>query len=75
MLRWISGTVIGPPVHLLIPEWSLIIGGTLAGLVAFHVYGLTDTLALGSKSAIALWLAIGLIAASWNLTHTGAKDD
>lgn len=49
--------------------------GLLAGLVAFHVYGLTDTLAFGSKSAIALWLAIGLIGASWNLVNTGANDE
>ena len=37
----ISGAVIGPPVHLLIPEWSLIVGGTLAGLVAFAIIELT----------------------------------
>lgn len=36
----------------------------LAGeLVALHVYGLTDALALGSKPAVAFWFAMGLIAA------------
>lgn len=29
------GAVAGPPVHMWIPEWSLILGGTLAGIVAF----------------------------------------
>lgn len=49
--------------------------GLLAGLFSFHVYGLTDTLALGSKPGIALWLAIGLIAASWTVLKQGATDE
>jgi putative inorganic carbon (HCO3(-)) transporter len=52
--------------------WQLIKGdqslqtisaGMLASLVAFHIYGLTDTLALGSKSSILLWAIFGLLAA------------
>ena len=39
--------------------------GLISGLVAFHGYGLTDALALGSKSAIALWLAVGILSAAW----------
>ncbi|MEA3396275.1 MAG: O-antigen ligase family protein [Chloroflexota bacterium] len=34
--------------------------GLLSGLVALHVYGLTDALAPGSKPAVILWLALGL---------------
>ncbi|MBC7226452.1 MAG: O-antigen ligase family protein [Thermoflexales bacterium] len=37
--------------------------GLAAGLVALHVYGLTDALALGSKPAVAFWYALGLVAA------------
>ena len=37
--------------------------GLLASLAAFHVYGLADTLALGSKSAVLLWAIFGLLAA------------
>lgn len=37
--------------------------GLLAGMVALHVYGLTDAIALGAKPGIAFWLALGLIAA------------
>jgi len=33
----LCGAVLGPPVHLMIPEWSLIVGGTLAGLIAFGI--------------------------------------
>ncbi len=43
--------------------------GLLAGLVALHVYGLTDALAPGSKPAVILWLALGL------LTGMAAIDD
>ncbi len=41
--------------------------GLASGLVAVHVYGLTDALALGSKTAIAFWMILGLLTASWNL--------
>ncbi len=37
--------------------------GLAAGLIALHVYGLTDALALGSKPAAAFWYALGLVAA------------
>lgn len=37
--------------------------GLAAGLVALHIYGLTDALALGSKPAVAFWYALGLVAA------------
>lgn len=35
--------------------------GLLAGLVALHVFGLADALALGSKPGIVLWLYLGLL--------------
>jgi len=37
--------------------------GLLAGLVALHIYGLTDAIALGAKPNLAFWMALGLIAA------------
>jgi len=43
--------------------------GLLAGLVSLHIYGLTDALAPGSKPAVILWLALGL------LTGMAAMDD
>lgn len=33
----ICGAAIGPPVHLVIPDWSLVIGGIAAGLLAFAI--------------------------------------
>lgn len=36
--------------------------GLLASLTAFHIYGLTDTLAMGSKSSVLLWAIFGLLA-------------
>lgn len=41
--------------------------GLITGLVAFHIYGLTDALALGSKTTIAFWIVLGLLSVSWNL--------
>ncbi|MGB9777604.1 MAG: O-antigen ligase family protein [Anaerolineae bacterium] len=37
--------------------------GLASGLIALHVYGLTDALALGSKPAIVFWYALGMVAA------------
>jgi putative inorganic carbon (HCO3(-)) transporter len=46
------------------PRRGLALG--LAGsLVAFHVYGLTDAIALGAKPGVALWLVLALSAVVW----------
>jgi len=37
--------------------------GVLAGLFGFHVYGLVDTVALGSKPSFLFWWLLGLLAA------------
>lgn len=42
--------------------------GILAGLVAHHVYGLADALALGSKPGLVFWLLLGLLTAMRRLT-------
>jgi putative inorganic carbon (HCO3(-)) transporter len=62
----VSGTVVW---QLMKKDQSLriISAGLLAALAAFHVYGLTDTLALGSKSSILLWAIFGLLAATIRL--------
>lgn len=39
----------------------------LAALVALHIYGLTDAIALGSKPGVVWWVALGLIAAIANV--------
>lgn len=46
--------------------------GILAGLIAHHVYGLADTLALGSKPGLVFWLLLGLLAAALRLTPVTA---
>jgi putative inorganic carbon (HCO3(-)) transporter len=43
--------------------------GLLASLVAFHVYSLTDALALGSKPGLIFWIMIGLLAAMERLSR------
>jgi putative inorganic carbon (HCO3(-)) transporter len=35
--------------------------GLTAGLIAFHIYGIGDVLALGSKTGLAFWFLLGLI--------------
>ena len=35
--------------------------GLAGSLIAFHAYGMTDALALGSKPAVAFWFALGII--------------
>ena len=41
--------------------------GIVGSLVAFHVYGLTDTVALGAKPGVALWMLLALAAALWRM--------
>lgn len=43
--------------------------GLLAGLAAVHLFGLADTLALGSKSHLLFWIMLGLITAMHRLTQ------
>jgi putative inorganic carbon (HCO3(-)) transporter len=44
--------------------------GLVGSLVAFHVYGLADAIALGAKPGLAFWLVLALIAALWNLEQS-----
>ena len=37
--------------------------GLVTGLIALHIYGLTDALALGSKTSLLFWLILGNLAA------------
>ncbi len=41
--------------------------GLLAGLIAVHVFGLADALALGSKPGVVFWYSLGLLAAMNNM--------
>ena len=41
--------------------WRPLSLGLLSGILALHIYGLTDALALGSKPNLIFWYAIGLI--------------
>ncbi len=53
--------------------------GLLAGMIGLHVYGLADTLALGSKPGLLFWLALGLMVAlpqvDAGLTRAGERPD
>jgi hypothetical protein len=42
--------------------------GSLAALLAYHLYGLTDVVALGSKPGVLWWALLALIAALQRLT-------
>jgi putative inorganic carbon (HCO3(-)) transporter len=42
--------------------------GLLCSLIAYHVYGLADCLALGAKPGLALWAMLGLMASLANLS-------
>jgi len=49
--------------------------GLLGGLLALHVYGLTDALAPGSKPALAFWLALGLLAVAARLAAAPSSSE
>ncbi len=49
--------------------------GLLGGLAALHIFGLADTLALGSKSHLLFWIMLGLITAMHRLTAAHWQKD
>jgi len=49
---------------------QLIVLGLGAGVLAHHVYGLTDAITLGAKPGFILWAIFGLMAAIYNLPAT-----
>jgi len=46
--------------------------GLLAGFAALHIYGLTDALALGSKTGLSFWVALGLLTAMHQIVRQTA---
>jgi putative inorganic carbon (HCO3(-)) transporter len=49
------------------PQYRWLGLGIVGSLVAFHVYGLTDTVALGAKAGVAFWMLLALAAALWTV--------
>lgn len=49
--------------------------GLLASFIALHIYGLTDALALGSKTGLSFWFALGLLTAMHRLANTPHSGD
>jgi putative inorganic carbon (HCO3(-)) transporter len=47
--------------------------GIVGALVGFHAYGLTDTIALGAKPGVALWVLLALAAALWDVAQGMAQ--
>jgi putative inorganic carbon (HCO3(-)) transporter len=43
--------------------------GIIASLIAFHVYGIADTIALGAKPGLAFWLLLALACAAWHVAQ------
>ena len=41
--------------------WRPLSLGLLSGILALHIYGLTDALAPGSKPNLIFWYAVGLV--------------
>ena len=43
--------------------------GLIAGVIGFHIYGIGDVLALGSKTALSFWFLLGLITTLHQITQ------
>ncbi len=43
------------------PVYRPFVCGMMASFAALHIYGLTDALALGSKTGLSFWIALGLL--------------
>jgi O-antigen ligase len=49
--------------------------GLIAGVIGFHIYGIGDVLALGSKTALSFWFLLGLITTLHQITQPQKKPD
>jgi len=49
--------------------------GAAGSLVSFHVFGLTDTIALGARPGIAFWLLLALIVVAGQVSRTGGRPE
>ena len=47
--------------------------GLMSGLLAFHIYGFGDALALGSKTGITFWFLLGLITTLHKINQSPSK--
>jgi putative inorganic carbon (HCO3(-)) transporter len=47
--------------------------GIVGSLIAFHVYGLTDAIALGAKPGVALWMLFALAVVLWRTTQVRVR--
>jgi putative inorganic carbon (HCO3(-)) transporter len=47
--------------------------GLVTGLIALHLYGLTDALALGSKTSLLFWLILGNLTAMKRVSGVGVS--
>jgi putative inorganic carbon (HCO3(-)) transporter len=56
------------------PHGRAIALGLLGGLVAYHVYGLTDAMTLGAKPGAGLWFMLGLVAALDHVSYSPLHD-
>lgn len=43
------------------------VAGTIGGLLAYFVYGITDTVALGAKPGVFFWVLLALLAVLWRM--------
>lgn len=57
------------------PEFRSISLGLVAGLIAVHIYGLTDALVLGSRLGVVFWFSPGLLAAMNNMVSYQYRQD
>ena len=49
--------------------------GILGSLVAFHVYGLTDTIAPGAKPGVAFWMLLALAVSVWSVERLPGSEE
>ena len=62
---WRVATSRGPAGAFPDQNQSWLALGVLGSLVAFHVYGLTDAIALGAKPGVAFWMLLALAVLLW----------
>ncbi len=65
----ILSVVLGWRIATKDPQLRSVSIGLIAGLCAFHVYGLADTIAIGAKPTLLLWVIFALLGVANQISH------
>lgn len=74
-ILWLAGRITGRVARTAAPGERALVLGLAASLVAVHVFGMADAIALGAKVGLLQWCVIGLLASIDRLARETERKD